>query len=351
MNEKKYLRLLGTLFLVVTILLLSILSACASPPPPTAPSPSPAPAPAPAPKAEPIVWKAVTFVPHVNDTVKYLNVLADRVNERAKGELTIEIIGGPEAIPRKNQAEAIRSGVVDVNALNTGSYEAMVPSIWAWVLTEINIVEERERGFYEFMQPKHAEAGLYMLGSTITNNERIVALTKKVSGRKDLKGIKVRAVETYYSYLEELGFTPVFMPLGDVYTAMERGTVDGLHATTSSIVDTCLYEVSDYWIAHPLTGSRVAVLINQNSWEKLPSHLQDLVKSTWIELEPECVDYFTDSVKQQKKVMMDNGMEPITFSAEDAKWVLDVYRNPRWEEVKEKVSPEDYQKLQKLLKK
>lgn len=53
--------------------------------------------------------------------------------------------------------------------------------------------------------------------------------TKPVHTLEDLKGLKIRTPGGMQTgYIKSLGAQPVFMPLGDVYLAMETGTIDGL---------------------------------------------------------------------------------------------------------------------------
>ena len=53
--------------------------------------------------------------------------------------------------------------------------------------------------------------------------------TKPVRSLEDCKGLRIRSPGGQQTnYIKALGAEPVFMPLGDVYLAMETGTIDGL---------------------------------------------------------------------------------------------------------------------------
>ena len=90
--------------IALSLLLIAVLIAgsisCASP------APTPAPAPAPAPKAEPIVLKAIAFLPESNARTIVYRKWLDLINERAKGELVFDFLGGPEVIAYKEQPQA-----------------------------------------------------------------------------------------------------------------------------------------------------------------------------------------------------------------------------------------------------
>ncbi|HOJ71479.1 MAG TPA: TRAP transporter substrate-binding protein DctP [Syntrophorhabdaceae bacterium] len=101
---------------------------------------------------------------------------------------------------------------------------------------------------------------------------------KPVSKMADLKGMKLRSPGGHQTnYIKALGAEPVFMPLGDVYMAMETGTVDGLVTCAPLIQGFKLYEVAKY--ATVLTFGCVSegVVMNMNTWNKLPEEQKKLI--------------------------------------------------------------------------
>ena len=99
----------------LTIIMVSslVFAGCAQPAP--APAPVPAPKPAPAPKPTPIVLKAVTFLAVAAVACRPLKMFIDKVNEKSKGELVIQLVGGPEVVPGSEQPMAVKRGVVDMS--------------------------------------------------------------------------------------------------------------------------------------------------------------------------------------------------------------------------------------------
>ncbi len=67
----------------------------------------------------------------------------------------------------------------------------------------------------------------------------------------------------------------------EVYTAVERGVVDGFAlSTVGMIVDAGLYEVTKYTIDHPFLNTNFVVIMNLDSWNRIPKNLQDLLRET-----------------------------------------------------------------------
>jgi TRAP-type C4-dicarboxylate transport system substrate-binding protein len=88
--------------------------------------------------------------------------------------------------------------------------------------------------------------------------------TKPVKSLADLKGMKIRTpggLQT--SYIKALGAEPVFMPLGDVYLALETGTIDGLVTCPPLVLAFKLFEVAKYGVITTFGCVTEGVVMNQ----------------------------------------------------------------------------------------
>lgn len=94
------------------------------------------------------------------------------------------------------------------------------------------------------------EKGLHIIGSNWVYGERHTLTTKKVETVDDLAGLKVR-VPTNKIQTEGfnvLGATATGMPLGDVYTALQQGTIEGAENPLSTLYGRSLQEVAKFLI-------------------------------------------------------------------------------------------------------
>lgn len=101
---------------------------------------------------------------------------------------------------------------------------------------------------------------------------------KPVAKMADLKGMKLRSPGGHQThYIKSLGAEPIFMPLGDVYLAMETGTVDGTVTCPPLILAFKLHEVAKH--ATVLTFGCVSegTVMNLNSWNKLPADQKKVI--------------------------------------------------------------------------
>jgi len=153
-----------------------------------------------------------------------------QVNEQGKGLVQINLIGGPEAMPAFEGGNALKAGVVDM-INSTGVFITnVVPESLALSFSPVPMKTIRANGGYELMNQIHREKGnMVWLGRTTAGIRYHVYTNKKPApGNLDaaLAGMKLRSVPIYRAFFQSLGATPLQVPPGEVYTALERGVVD-----------------------------------------------------------------------------------------------------------------------------
>jgi TRAP-type C4-dicarboxylate transport system substrate-binding protein len=101
---------------------------------------------------------------------------------------------------------------------------------------------------------------------------------KPVKSLADVKGMRVRSPGGHQTnYIKAIGAEPIFMPLGDVYMAMETGTVDGIVTCVPLILSFKLYEVAKHAVVTTFGCVSEGVVMNQESWKRVPDNLKPLV--------------------------------------------------------------------------
>jgi TRAP-type C4-dicarboxylate transport system substrate-binding protein len=303
-------------------------------------------------KSKPIVLKAISAFPIQAPTHLKLRELVKIVNERAKGELTIKYIGGPEVIPTFEQPEALKNGVVDILSTPYGFMQAVVPEGVILMVSPHTWAQERKIGLNDFFDQLYRKKmnATYLGGS---NKGLKFALIMKVGVKRlqELKGLKSRSSGPMEYFIRDLGMIPVTMPLSEVYGALQRGVVDGMITTIDYTADVLhLYEVCDYFIDHLFWGGNgVGTFINFDKWNTIPKHLQDLLTQVQIELEPKIYAQHLASSQKSRQKYLDHGTQPIRFSEPEAKKYFAIADQSQWNLVKTKVSPENYEKLRQFL--
>lgn len=312
---------------------------------------APEPTPAPPSPAEPIVLKGLTVFDPERPQVAHIQWYADRVNEQAKGELILDMIGGPEVVGMFDQPEALKDGAIDYLATFAASYKAMVPETVVSSVSEYMPWEERESGFYDFMVEAHArpEMNAHCLGRACFGGFYFFG-DKPIQTLEDFKGIKVGVTMLWEPLSKALGCVPVLVEEPDIYTAMDRGVIEAYIGPPALPTDFGIYEITEYCIK-PLFYYQANTfhLVNLDTWNRLPQHLQELMDNVAAEIEPDWREYIDDLNDAQLQESLDGGMEVIELPPAVAKEYLSICNSVLWEEVEPLVSPETYARLQQTL--
>ncbi len=101
---------------------------------------------------------------------------------------------------------------------------------------------------------------------------------KPVRTLEDVKGLRIRSPGGHQTnYIKALGAEPIFMPLGDVYLAMETGTIDGIVTCPPLVLSFKLHEVAKHAVVTTFGCVSEGVIMNNDSWKKTPDDLKPVV--------------------------------------------------------------------------
>ncbi|MFC2067607.1 TRAP transporter substrate-binding protein DctP [Chloroflexota bacterium] len=338
---------LGSVILVLIMALVLFASACVK----TTPSPEP---PAPTPSAEPIVLKAVTGLPEAVRGNWALFHFIDIVNERGKGELIIDYLGGPEVIGTFDQAMSVRTGVVDMSHVFSAAYSGLVSGVESLPYSQLTFEEEETGPFYDLMFDEHKKAGLIYLGRA--SNPQPTAffgiwLNVKVDTLADMAGLKIGGISPQFNrFLQVLGAAPVVMAPGEQYSALERGVVDGVWDATEGPVPGGWYEVVKYFLNHRFGGNNMVYIINPDTWNRLSQSQQNLLIEAKMETERWIAPLWEEQINSDMDIWRESEIEFIMFPPEDAERFTETMYQAGWEELMERY-PDITPKLKELLTK
>jgi len=327
-------------------------SGCAEPEPAPAPAPEPAPAPAPAPAPEPMVLKMVSFKPDVPPDQFFEHNLMDKVKAKTNGLITIEWVGGAEAIPPPDAPAAVASGAMDIVSALFGYMDTLVPGWECMGNTAMSIPELRASPVWDFATNLFEEKNIHYMGSsTPSHPQRMMAIysKEKIATLDDFKGVKF-AVQgpAYVAMLTELGAQPAIIPMPDYFTAMERGTVDAFHIGVPGVINWGCKEVTNYMLDELHGDSSSAFLMNLDVWNSLSKDLQDAVTEAVIEAEIEGAELWEGVLDWVKQELIDAGAEIVKFSPADSQKFHEIYMKTTWS-VPEGKNPERVAQFKELL--
>jgi TRAP-type C4-dicarboxylate transport system substrate-binding protein len=239
------------------------------------------PAPATA-QAKPIVWNLPTVAaPTYYHTVNY-QAWGAKVKEKSGGRMEIRVhpasslYPGPELIPavldgRSEVGTVLAAYLTDV-LLEMGPLELpfMTSSI-----DEHRRAAMQLRPFYTEML---AKKGLKLLSINTWPSQQLFS-TVPIRTVADWRGKKIRVYGADSANVTRLlGGAPINIAFGEVYSALEKKTVDGAMTSATNAEPMKFFEVAkylDYW--YIAGASQEWLVANQKAWDALPKDLQKIV--------------------------------------------------------------------------
>jgi len=299
--------------------------------------------------AQEVTLRAVNAFAEGSAFAKPFEEFIAKVNAEGKGVLQINYIGGPKAMPPFEVGNAVKTGVVDIGNATSAFYTNLLPEGNALWLATRTIQEQRQNGAWEFVNKLHNEKmNVWYLGRGGDGIPFHLYLTKAID-KPDLTGLTIRVTPVYRAFFAALGATLVQTPPGEVYTALERGVVQGYGWPIQGIFDLGWQERTKYRVDPGFYSVDVGVLVNLDKWKALSQPQRDLLNRTiiWMEgLSAKNAALNAAEVKRQAEA----GIQPITFTGPAADKWLKTAADAGWAYVKQ-VAPENADKLRALLTK
>lgn len=218
------------------------------------------------------------------DTWPYWEKWAKTVNERTEGQVEVELVSLPElGFGGSELIRLIKTGVVDLAEIYGGYVAGELPlmeilempgifpdpetakkAILAWKPTEAKVLAQR------------ADAVLLAMAAY---PDQAIFSKKPIRTLEDFRGLKTRVHSVALSQLVAgLGGEPLTIAFSEVYTAMERGTVDAAFTGTKPGYDQRWYEVSKYLVGPISMRPHVSFSINRKTWKRLPKDIQAIMQ-------------------------------------------------------------------------
>src|SRR5438309_3282856 len=219
--------------------------------------------------AEEITLRAVSAFAEGTEFSRNFERFVEKVNADGKGLIKINYIGGPRAVPPFEVGNAVRTRVVDMANVTGAFYTNLMPEADGFKLNGKPMSEQRKNGTWDYINQLHNQKlGSQYLARQFHSVPFHIYLNKKID-KIDFSGLKIRVTPVYRDVVEAFGGTPITTAPGEVYTALERGVVDGYGWPITGIFDLGWNERTKYRVDPGFYSAEVSILINKSVWDKL----------------------------------------------------------------------------------
>src|SRR3984957_4959093 len=288
--------------------------------------------------AEEVTLRAISAFTEKTTYSAGIERFIERVNAAGKGIVQINYIGGPKAMPPFETGNALKNGVVDLANTTGAFYTNLMPEADAWKLTQRSMAELRKNGGFDYMAKLYEQKmNAILLARVVDNNPFHLYLNKRIAS-PDLTGLKLRITPVYRDFFQALG-GPVGQPApGEVYTALDRGVVDGYGWPITGVFDLGWNEKTKYRVDPGFYTAEVSIMINKTSWDKLDDQQKAVLRKAADQGEAEAPAEFLALDAKETERQAAAGIETISFDplvakdyvkkAYEAGWAGDIRQSP-----------------------
>ena len=240
-----------------------------------------APAPAGA-QAKPIVWN----LPHVAAPTYYhtvnLNAFAAKVKEKSAGRMEIRVHPASSLYPQQEILPSLLDGRSEIGPVLSGYLTDVLLELGVlelpFMTSSLDEHQKAQQALKPFFTEQLAKKGLKLLTAHAWPSQQVFS-HQPIRTVADWKGKKIRVYGADTANITRtLGGVPVNIAFGELYTALEKKTVDGAITSATNAEPMKFFEVSkviNYWF---LAGASSEWLVtNQKAWDGLPKDLQQIV--------------------------------------------------------------------------
>jgi TRAP-type C4-dicarboxylate transport system substrate-binding protein len=302
------------------------------------------------PSAAETVLRAIAYVPPSKheDAMTIFKMWIDKVNTAGKGELRIELLGGPEVFPASDQINALSKGLVDI-VMTFTAHTPLVPEIDTSGLSGITPTEERQNGYFDLLDKAHEKINVKVIGRTATNSGFYIFSKQPINKLADFKNIKIRSHSGYDPLFKKVGSVPIGMSIAEIYGALERGIVVAAPYPIF-VYDMGVQEVAKYVLANPFWSSHTTfTYMNLKKFKSLSPKQQKILTDAQIEIEKEIAKINADLISKEKERLEKAGMTFTHLSPDEAKQWRKMANDTRFEVLSNKIGPEKTATIRALI--
>ena len=296
------------------------------------------------------VLKAITYAPlsKVEDSMVIFKRWVDKVNTVGKGEIRVELLGGPEVFPVSDQINALSKGLVDA-VMTFSVHTPIVPEIDTSGLSDITPTEERNNGYLDLLDRAHEKINVKVVGRTATQSGFYIFSKQPIRTLADFKNVKIRSHSGYDPLFKKVGAIPIGMNISEIYGALERGIVSAAPYPIF-VYDMGLQEVTKFALADAFWPSHTTfIYINLKKFNSLSPKQQAILVNAQIENEKDMAAVDADLIATERRKLETAGMTFTHLSPDEAKKWHDMANESRFEALSSKVSPEQMSKIKSLI--
>nr|VFK66879.1 MAG: TRAP-type mannitol/chloroaromatic compound transport system, substrate-binding protein [Candidatus Kentron sp. UNK]VFK72308.1 MAG: TRAP-type mannitol/chloroaromatic compound transport system, substrate-binding protein [Candidatus Kentron sp. UNK] len=221
--------------------------------------------------------------PIFGDATRNLAATADKMSN---GRLEIIIHSSNKHKAPFGVFDLVKGGQYDMGHSASYYWKGKDPNALYFTTMPFGMIAPEQYGWFyygggmELMEKVYAKHGVLSFPGGNTGNQMGGWFQKEINTVSDLEGLKMRIPGFAGEVLAKLGAKPTNIPPGELYTALDRRTIDALEWVGPSLdLRMGFHKIAPYYYTgwHE-PGAELQFLVNKKKWDRLPSDLQEILR-------------------------------------------------------------------------
>ncbi len=268
-----------------------------------------------------------------------MNSFIKNVEAASNGRIKFTV-SGPETVPPFEQLQPVGSGAFQFLFTHGAYHFGTTPILVAFEALNGDLAAIRASGITDVVDKHYQKYGLKLLGVPMTADGGYhIILRQPIGPSGDLQGRKIRGTPTYGPVLKMLGGAMVITPPAEIYTALEKGVVDGASWPVLGALAYRWYEVSKFILRPAFGFVTLPIFMNLDAWNKLPEADRRLLLQEARNTEDRYLKASIPMMQEEVKELIAKGMSitqmgdaqkaKLRSAWEDGLWELAASKNPK----------------------
>ncbi|AXI01219.1 C4-dicarboxylate ABC transporter substrate-binding protein [Sporosarcina sp. PTS2304] len=273
------------------------------------------------------------IVPTDHPAHKAALVFKEEVEEKSDGRVKVEVFANGELYGSDREIiEAIQLGNADVSMVGTPSLGTFDERFYVLDLPFLFATKEEPREALAGDLGKELSEGLgdinlKGLGYGYDGFRHVLNNKRPITKPEDMKGLKIRVQESeiQQDIFNTLGANASPLAFGELYSALQQKTYDGMDNSLSLIDSSKFYEVQKYLTLTSHQYSGLAILFNNKLFEDMPADIQDIIIEAGKDTEADYYQFVDeDEESMANKFQTENLIEVTELTPEEREKFIEV---------------------------
>ncbi|MDR1978397.1 MAG: DctP family TRAP transporter solute-binding subunit [Synergistaceae bacterium] len=264
------------------------------------------------------------------DFVSLTNVFKPKIEKESGGRVEVQLYPNGQLGGDREMTESVQMGTLTMALPATSilagfekKFQVLdLPFLFKDKATGYKALDGELGKTLDDLLPQH---GFVNLGYCENGFRHVTNNRGPITKPEDLKGMKLRIMENpmHIAAFKLLGANPTPMSYGEVYTALQQGTVDGQENPIAIVADGKFYEVQKYYSLTGHVFSVIMLLANKDFMDKLPEDLKKLVAEAATEFLLADRKLIDSEEASLLKTMEEQGLQVNTLTPEQKQVFID----------------------------